>query len=63
MKIKLLSALMVVVMMVACTEATSSNETDTTIDDTDFEAVDWSTETHSKDADPNFFRGIRRYTS
>jgi len=24
------------------------------IDDTDFEATDWTTETHSKDADPNF---------
>ena len=24
------------------------------VDDTDFEATDWTTETHSKDADPNF---------
>ncbi len=36
----------------ACTETTSS-ETEIVIDDTDFEATDWTSETHSKDADPN----------
>jgi len=36
----------------ACTESTSS-ETDIVIDDTDFEATDWTSETHSKNADPN----------
>ena len=29
-------------------------EEEVVIDDTDFEATDWTTETHSKDADPNF---------
>ncbi|WP_298534722.1 CotH kinase family protein [uncultured Algibacter sp.] len=27
---------------------------DAVIDDTDFEAIDWTTETHTKDVDPNF---------
>lgn len=34
-------------------EITVENDT-TTVDDSDFEAIDWTTETHSKDADPNF---------
>ena len=29
-------------------------EEEVVIDDTDFEATDWTTETHSKDADPNY---------
>ena len=33
---------------------TTSEEETTDIDDTDFEATDWTTETHSNDADPNF---------
>ncbi|WP_282031798.1 CotH kinase family protein [Winogradskyella eximia] len=32
----------------------SSDEVEVIIDDTDFEATDWTTETHSKDADPDF---------
>ena len=33
----------------------SSDDSDITpVDDADFEATDWTTETHSKDADPNF---------
>ena len=31
-----------------------AEETVEEVDDTDFEATDWTTETHSKDADPNF---------
>ncbi|WP_405296452.1 CotH kinase family protein [Algibacter sp. Ld11] len=33
---------------------TSESETEVVIDDTDFEATDWTVDTHSKDADPNF---------
>lgn len=33
---------------------TPPDEEEVLIDDTDFEATDWTTETHSKDADPNF---------
>ncbi|WP_289044312.1 CotH kinase family protein [uncultured Olleya sp.] len=33
---------------------TEVSEVEVVIDDTDFEAIDWTTETHSKDADPNF---------
>ncbi|SNR46301.1 CotH protein [Maribacter sedimenticola] len=37
------------------TEGEVEEEDDTTeVDDTDFTATDWTTETHSKDADPNF---------
>ncbi|MFD1293062.1 CotH kinase family protein [Lutibacter holmesii] len=32
----------------------TTEETTPVIDDIDFEATDWTTETHSKDADPNF---------
>ena len=32
----------------------TEEEEEVVIDDTDFEATDWTTETHSKDADPNF---------
>ncbi len=35
-------------------DVTEPTTTDLTFDDTDFEATDWTTETHSKDADPNF---------
>ncbi|MBD0777895.1 CotH kinase family protein [Maribacter sp. ANRC-HE7] len=37
-------------------EETTSSGTDTTVslDDPDFEPVDWTTDTHSKDADPDF---------
>jgi len=35
-------------------EDTDAEEETATIDDADFEATDWTTETHSKDADPNF---------
>ena len=30
------------------------DEEEETVDDTDFEATDWTTETHTKDVDPNF---------
>ncbi|MGB5434609.1 MAG: CotH kinase family protein [Maribacter sp.] len=33
---------------------TSTDDDDTTVDDADFVATDWTTETHSKDADPDF---------
>ena len=36
------------------TSSETDEETTPVIDDTDFEATDWTTETHSKDADPNF---------
>ncbi|MGB6151724.1 MAG: CotH kinase family protein [Pricia sp.] len=37
------------------TEEESSDDTDTaSVDDTNFEATDWTTETHSNDADPSF---------
>jgi len=35
-------------------EDETSNDDDLVIDDADFEATDWTEETHSKDADPNF---------
>ncbi len=35
-------------------EAENEEETEIEVDDTDFIASDWTTETHSKDADPNF---------
>lgn len=40
----------------SCTKDADDVEVDNTvvIDDTDFEATDWTTDTHSKDADPNF---------
>ena len=42
----------------ACSNEDETTETEevsvTDVDDTDFEATDWTTETHSKDADPNF---------
>lgn len=36
------------------TNPEEEEEEEVIIDDTDFEAIDWTTETHSKDADPNF---------
>lgn len=36
------------------TEIIIEEEEEIVIDDTDFEATDWTTETHSKDADPKF---------
>ena len=41
----------------ACSDdesTTNEEENEEEIDDTDFEATDWTSETHSKDADPNF---------
>ena len=40
----------------ACSDddANTTSEEEVIIDDTDFEATDWTTETHSNDADPNF---------
>lgn len=35
-------------------DETDTEEETTTVDDADFEATDWTTETHSKDADPDF---------
>ncbi|WP_423999983.1 CotH kinase family protein [Maribacter sp. IgM3_T14_3] len=35
-------------------EIVEEEEVSTTVDDTDFEATDWTTATHSKDADPDF---------
>jgi hypothetical protein len=36
------------------TEATTNENTEVVIDDLDFVPTDWTTETHSKDGDPNF---------
>jgi len=36
------------------TEVVAEEEEEIVVDDTDFEATDWTTDTHSKDADPNF---------
>lgn len=36
------------------TNSETEKEVTPVIDDTDFDPVDWTTETHSKDADPNF---------
>ncbi|REG87323.1 CotH kinase family protein [Winogradskyella sediminis] len=36
------------------TTTTGEDENEEIINDADFEATDWTTETHSKDADPNF---------
>lgn len=50
----------IVFMLLSCTkdELADSDQTDeevvVEIDDTDFEATDWTTDTHSKDADPNY---------
>tara|TARA_R110002050_G_scaffold36712_2_gene91717 strand:- start:407 stop:1858 length:1452 start_codon:yes stop_codon:yes gene_type:complete len=35
-------------------DSTTESEEEVVIDDTDFEATDWTTDTHSNDADPNF---------
>lgn len=35
-------------------DATNDEDTIVVLDDTDFEATDWTTDTHSKDADPDF---------
>lgn len=35
-------------------ELEGDEETEEVIDDTDFEATDWTTETHTKDVDPNY---------
>tara|TARA_R110002153_G_scaffold108564_23_gene249111 strand:- start:164 stop:1639 length:1476 start_codon:yes stop_codon:yes gene_type:complete len=50
----------IVFMLLSCTkdELADSDQTDeevvVEIDDTDFEATDWTTDTHSKDVDPNY---------
>tara|TARA_R110001583_G_scaffold184266_2_gene343571 strand:+ start:4707 stop:6137 length:1431 start_codon:yes stop_codon:yes gene_type:complete len=36
------------------TDQSTNDNTEVVIDDTDFEPTDWTTETHSKDADPDF---------
>ena len=54
---KLLGIVLIISMIVftACSKDDDSVVEDTVvIDDTDFEATDWTTETHSNDADPNF---------
>jgi len=54
----LMSAILILAMafLFGCSEddVTEPAVPDDTTDDTDFEATDWTTETHSKDADPNF---------
>lgn len=54
---------LIIVSFVACTKSddtttetgeTTNDNTEVVIEDTDFEPTDWTTETHSKDADPNF---------
>ncbi|WP_308993040.1 CotH kinase family protein [Mariniflexile litorale] len=63
--IKIVIKTTVFVMLIACftacsnddsavVEAMEDEEIAVIIDDTDFEATDWTSETHSKDADPNF---------
>lgn len=54
LKIPLL--LLALVVLVACSNDNDSITTtdEITISDTEFEAADWSAETHSNDADPNF---------
>ncbi len=62
MKIKLITlSLFAMALLVfnACSKddditTSPEEEEEVVIDDTDFEATDWTTETHSKDADPNF---------
>lgn len=53
----LMPVLMVITLITGCSEddiATIDDETTTEIEDADFEATDWTTETHSNDAEPNF---------
>jgi hypothetical protein len=55
----LLFSSLLVLLLFSCSkddviEETAEEEEEIVIDDTDFEATDWTTETHSKDADPNF---------
>jgi spore coat protein H len=61
-KPRLLSAIVVASLLFTCcstkesvtdTEDKVDTDIEVIIDDTDFEATDWTTETHSKDADPN----------
>lgn len=50
-------SLILLSVLVACKNddsIASATETAVVFDDTDFEATDWTTETHSNDADPNF---------
>lgn len=59
---KIFLAIMLLISLLACSDEdsiTPNNEDDTetpetVIDDTEFETVDWTTETHSNDADPDF---------
>ena len=37
-----------------CSENKSTNSSEATLDDTDFDTPDWTAETHSKSAEPNF---------
>ena len=48
--------ILIVAFMVGCSEddITEPTTADETLDETDFEATDWTSATHSKDADPNF---------
>ena len=40
--------------IISCSDADAIPESEIEVDDTDFDPIDWTTETHSKDADPNF---------
>lgn len=46
----------------AVDDGTSSEEDTTTVADADFEATDWTTETHSKEADPDFDEVLEDHT-
>ncbi|QNM86605.1 CotH kinase family protein [Polaribacter pectinis] len=56
---KILFSTFIILIIFSCskdevTDEVIEDEEVIVIDDTDFEATDWTTETHSKDADPNF---------
>ena len=56
---KILFSTFIILIIFSCskdevTDEVVEDEEVIVIDDTDFEATDWTTETHSKDADPNF---------
>ena len=50
-----LFSITLIISLIACDkEDIASSTSEVTIDDTDFEVTDWTTETHSNDVDPNF---------
>ena len=48
--------ILIIALMAGCSndDITDPTTSDDPVDDTDFEATDWTSATHSKDADPNF---------